>query len=247
MRWRFIPFQRYDPYFKIGLNKAALESVEDGSDPVVFLAGWETKCINVGRSQTVEDEVDIEEFEKREDIVIVRRQGGGGTTYLTPEGEITWGIVAPEEYFVEDINSIYEYYCTKVAEALAKIGIDAEYEEINDVVTEEGKISGSTLREHQDTLYVGGTMLYNVDVEEMFSLLTPDKDKKKDKQIQDYRERVSSISRESEAGFQESKEALRKQLLEGKDYRKTDWSQEEKERARDLDNKYRTEEWIYRE
>lgn len=244
MQWRYIPFRHYNPYTKTGLNEAVLDSVSTGNDPTVFLAGWRPKCINIGRSQKVEEEVDMEEFRER-DAVIVRRQGGGGTTYLTENGEITWHIVAPEEYFPEDVNQVYEDVCGRIASGLESIGIDARHEPINDIVTENGKISGATLKRNGNTVYVAGTLLYEVDAEEMFSLLTPGEDKLKGKAIDDFRDRVTSVSRESDASFEEAKDALKSALLQNKNFRQTSWRQEEMEKAEELAEKYRKEEWIY--
>lgn len=243
--WRFIPFEKYGPYFKTGLNKALMESVREGSEPIVFLAGWDKKCVNLGYSQDFEEEVNVDEFEKREDVVLVRRQGGGGATFLTPRGEITWGMVVSEDYFPDDVNQIYEDVCGKIAEALKAIGIEAEHEPINDIVTEKGKISGATLKREDGVVYVGGTLLYETDPEEMFSLLTPGEDKLKDKQIKDFRERVSSVSRESGADFDESVEALKKGILDGKEFRKSGLKQSEIERAEELGIKYSGDEWLY--
>lgn len=246
MEWRYIPFRRYDPHFKVGLNQALIESVGKGNDPVVFLSGWSTNCVNIGYSQNIEQEVDLEELEKRDDVVVVRRQGGGGATYLTENGEITWGMVAPAVCFPDDVNRIYEDVCGGIAEGLKQVGIDAEHEPVNDIVTDEGKISGATVKKKENEVYVGGTLLYEVDPEEMFSLLTPSEDKKKDKQIEDYRERVSSIKRESNASFKETRKALKRSLLDSRDYRETELREDELYRAEELANKYRSEEWIYR-
>jgi len=243
--YRYIPFQRYDPYFKTGLNGALTESVKDGSDPVIFLAGWDKKCINLGRSQDFEEEVNVEEFKERDEVVLVRRQGGGGATYLTPEGEITWGIVDRRKNYPEDVNKIYEQVCGKIAEGFKNIGIEARHEPVNDIVTGEGKISGATLKESGEVIYIGGTLLYKTDPEEMFSLLTPSEDKKKDKAIQDYRERVSSISKESGASFRQTKEALKNSLLTDRDYRISELKEQEIQRAEKLAEKYSGEDWLY--
>lgn len=244
--YRYIPFKHYNPYFKTGLNKALMESVKEGNDPVVFLAGWDQKCINLGYSQSFEEEVNAEEFEKREDIILVRRQGGGGTTFLTPDGEITWGIVAPNEEFPDDVNKVYEEICGKIAEGLKEIGMESEHEPINDIVTKNGKISGATLKREDGVTYIGGTLLYDVDVKEMFSLLTPSEDKKKDKQIKEHKERISTIRKESEASFDEAVRALNEALLEGLDFEVSDLEFSEVRRAEELANKYSSEEWLYR-
>lgn len=244
--WRFLSFERYGPYFKTGLNKALMESVRDSGNPVIFIAGWEQDCVNIGYSQEISEEVDLEEAENR-DLVIVRRQGGGGTTYLTREGEITWGIVAPEKEFPDDVNRIYQEVCGDIAEGLSKISIEAEHEPINDIVTEKGKISGATLKREEGVFYIGGTLLFEMDPEDMFRILTPGKEKIADKKIKDFEERVTSVKEESEASFEESVEALRKGLLKGKDFEESELKTSEIERAEELADKYSSEEWLYRE
>lgn len=244
--WRFIPFEKYDPYFKTGLNKTLMESVRNGSEPVAFLAGWNQKCVNLGYSQKFEEEVDVEEFKKREDVVLVRRQGGGGATFLTPEGEITWGIVAPENCFPDDVNRIYSQVCSRIANSMSEIGIEAEHEPVNDVVTENGKISGATLKRKDGVTYIGGTLIYSADPEEMFSVLTPEEDKIKDKQIKDYRNRVASVSEESEADLKETRRVLEKALKKDKEFRKSKLTESETRRARELADKYSNEKWLYR-
>lgn len=244
--WRFLPFQRYDPYFKTGLNQALMESVEKEDQKIVFLAGWDQKCVNVGRSQTVEDEVDIRKV-KNDDISIVRRQGGGGTTFLTPKGEVTWGLIAPSEEFPDDVNEIYREVCGRIAESLSEIGIDAEHEPINDIVTGGKKISGATLKQKNGVTYVGGTLMFESDPDEMFTYLTPDGDKLKDKQIENFRERVTSVSRESDATIKEARKALKEGILDDKDFVEADLDQNEIERAEELADKYSSQKWIYSE
>lgn len=248
MEYRFIPFQRYDPYFKTGLNKALTESVKNGSKPVIFLAGWDKACVNLGYSQVFEEEVNVDEFERRDEVVFVRRQGGGGATYLTPQGELTWGVVTHEEEYPDDVNKIYQKVCGKIAKGLRKIGINAEHEPINDIVTEKGKkLSGATLKKENGIIYLGGTLIYKADVNEMFKLLTPSEDKMEDKEIESYRERVSMVTKESEASFDQAKNCLADSLLKDKKYYNSSLTDSELERAKELANKYSNDTWLYRE
>jgi lipoate-protein ligase A len=243
MDWRFLPFERYDPYFKTGLNQALMESVAESGEPIVFLAGWDSKCVNIGRSQELEERVNVEKC--REDgVKIVRRQGGGGTTYLTPEGELTWGVVAPSGYFSEDVNRVYEKFCGKVAEALGGLGVEAWHEPVNDVVTSNGKISGATLKRSDGVTYVGGTLLLDVNPEEMFRYINPDPEKNERHGLEDFRDRVTSLEIECGASRKEAEEALETTLLKGLEYSKRDLTDEECSRAEKLAEKYSSEDWI---
>lgn len=244
--WRYIPFTYYDPYFKTGLNKALMESVRETGEKIIFLSGWESDCVNIGYSQKIGEEIDEEEVEKR-GLDVVRRQGGGGTTYLTREGEITWGLVRPKEEFPDDVNQVYEKICGEISTGLSDIGIEAEFEPINDVVTENGKISGATLKKEDGVIYIGGTLIYQVNPEEMFQILTPDEDKIADKKIEQFEDRVTSVRKESDVSFNETVKALKKGLLKDKNYFKDDLKDKEVKRAQDLADKYSGPEWLYRE
>lgn len=244
MKYRFIPFKKYDPYFKTGLNQALMESVAKTGEPVIFLAGWNQKCVNLGRSQNAEKEINLERVEN-DNIAIVRRQGGGGATYLTPEGEITWGILAPKKGFPNDVNKIYEKVCGTLAEQLGEIGIKAEHEPINDVVTSEGKISGSTLKRKNGVVYIGGTLLYENNPEEMFAYLTPGEDKLDDKPIEEFRDRVSSVRSESDASHEDSKKCVENFLKKDRDWKNSDLKQKEIETAEKLADNYRSRKWIF--
>ncbi len=247
MKYRFIPFQHYNPYFKTGLNQALMESVREGSNPVIFLSGWKPNAVNLGYSQEYEEQINQEEFEKRDDVVLVRRQGGGGATYLTEDGEITWGLVAPSEELPDDVNKLYRKICGEIAEGLSSIGIEAEHEPVNDIVTEKGKISGATMKRKDGVTYVGGTLLYKVNAEEMFSLLTPDKDKMKDKQIENFRDRVTSVQNASNASFEEAVKALKTGLTKNRSFEESELKDSENQRAEELADKYSSEDWLYRE
>jgi lipoate-protein ligase A len=80
----------------------------------------------------------------------------------------------------------------------------------------------------------------------MFSLLTPDEDKLKDKQIEEFRERVSSVEQESDADFDEAVDALKKGLVQDKDFEVSELRDSEAQRAEELADKYSDDEWLYK-
>ncbi len=64
---------------------------------------------------------------------------------------------------------------------------------INDIVTGGRKISGNAQTRKLETVLQHGTVLMDVDVEKMFSLLKVPNEKIKDKLIADVKQRVTSI------------------------------------------------------
>lgn len=246
MEWRYLPFKKYNPYFKTGLNTALINNVSETGKPFVFLAGWNRRTVNIGYSQKVEEEVNLDKVEE-ENIALVRRQGGGGTTYLTPNGEITWHMIAPEKYFPSDLTEIYEKICGKIGEGLSNNGINAYHEPVNDIVTDQGKISGSTAKKSSGVVYTAGTLLYEVNPNEMFSVITPSQDKLKDKQVGDFRDRVTSIRQHKDWSYSETVEILKETLLTNKVYTISKLSDSVQSEAESLAEKYKSDEWIYQQ
>ncbi len=244
MNWRFISFKKYNPYVKIALNEVVVDSVKNTGVPVVWLAGWKPGCINIGYGQHVRDVVNIDEAHRRK-IPIVRRQGGGGAMYLGEKGEISWSVVAPERFFPKDPNKIYERVCARVVSALKDLGIKSWHKPINDVVTDEGKISGATIKKEGFVVYVGGTLLYSVDEKLMRALLRPERDHLKRDKIPETFKSVASVSKLCNASFSGTVKALKENLLKGVGYSESEWTQKEVSMAKKLAGKYRSDEWLF--
>jgi lipoate---protein ligase len=244
VKWRFIPFKRYDPYIKIALNGVSINSVKSSGIGIIWLAGWKQSCINIGFGQKINDVLDLKEAKKRK-LLIVRRQGGGGPMYLDEKGEITWNIIAPGKYFSNNVNGIYKQVSKRLIAALGEIGISAKYKPINDIVTKKGKISGMTMKKAEEIVYVAGTLLYSVDKSVLDKLLRPEKDIGKRKSLPEKEKKVSCVGKECNASLNETLEVLAKHLLMGINYEKTNWSKEELLNAEKLAKKYRDVKWIY--
>lgn len=205
---KLIPFSHVHPDDKNRMNTQLIDWVAKHQEPLVWLNGWKPGCVNVGAGQRVEVVVDVAEATKQ-GLIVVQRQGGGGTMYLSEDGEVSWAIIAPKAQLPEDINDIYKEICGRIVKALATIGITAHHKPINDVATENGKISGSTVRKTKGVTYVGGTLLYSINREQMWSVLYPNgvDDKGRNKNSL----RLTSVQEESGA----TKEELISALTEG--------------------------------
>ena len=244
MKWRFIPFKFYNPYEKIALNEVAVDSVKKTGISIVWLAGWKPSCVNIGYGQHVRDVVNLEEAKKRK-IPVVRRQGGGGAMFLSEKGEISWSVVAPQEFFPDNPNKIYERVCGRIVNALKDLGIKSWHKPINDVMTDRGKISGATIKRDGNVVYVGGTLLYNVDAELMRKLLRPERDNLKREKVPEQFKKVASVKELANAGFADTINALKDNLLKGIEFSKSKWSKEEMSSAKELSKKYQSKEWLY--
>lgn len=242
MQWRFIEFRHYDPHLRLGLNEAVLDHVAGGGAPTISMSGWKPSCINIGYTQDVDKVVDREAAAKH-GLIVVRRHTSGGAMVLTEEGEICWGLTAPESMLPPGTAPVYELTSGILIDALGTLGIEANHKPINDVVTTNGKISGAAMRRSRGVVYVSGTLLYRVQRELLLDILKPENDAQKDS-LPEKLKRVTSIEEESDATREETIAALRAALLDGKDYLVGDWTAEELRRAEELAKTYSSRSWL---
>jgi len=178
----------------MGLDEAILESVAAHAQlPTLRFYAWTPHAVSLGYFQGVNDEVDVEACALR-GVDVVRRVTGGGAVYHARE--LTYSLVMPEnhERAAGDILASYRTICGGVIAGLARLGIDAGFAPINDVVAEGKKLSGNAQTRKHGCILQHGTILLDVDVDEMFALLKVPSEKLKGKLIQDVKARVSSVS-----------------------------------------------------
>lgn len=229
----------------MALDEACLFSIAQGESPATIrFYRWNPGCVSLGYFQNRAREVDDNRCHTF-GVDIVRRQTGGGAVYHDPEGEITYSVLAPERFFPADIIASYREICGWIIQALAVLGVKAEFAPINDILVGGQKISGNAQTRRQGVLLQHGTLLYGVDIAKMFSLLKVPDEKIRDKMIATVSERVTSLRQKNPAlGINDLEKALFTAFTAGKNYEIGYWSAEEKTLAAKLaQSKYAAVEW----
>jgi lipoate---protein ligase len=176
---------------------------------VLRIYGWKPPAVSIGYFQSMDLEVDVHECRKR-GIGLVRRLTGGGAVYH--EAELTYSFLT--NTFSSDIMQSYTSICNPVVQAIRKLGFDARFAPLNDIVIGNGvKVSGNAQTRKMNVLLQHGTILLDVNVERMFSVLKVPSEKIKDKLIDDVKKRVSGINR----SFDEVAQVLKKSFSEAFD------------------------------
>ena len=169
--------------------------------------------------------------------------------FIEPGNTITYSIYAPAEL----VNGMsfadsYAFLDDWVLQALAGIGIQAEYKPLNDIASPQGKIGGAAQKR------LGGgavlhhvTMAYDIDADAMMQVLRIGREKLSDKGVKSAVKRVDPIKSQSGRSRSEVIEALvgtfRDLYPLGDDQLKP----AERERMNELaDTKFSTEEWLNR-
>ena len=244
--WRLIPRGQFDAYTNMAIDEAIQERVADGADPVIRFYRWEPAAVSIGYFQRLEHEVDVARCE-RDGIDYVRRRTGGGAVYHDPEGELTYSVIAPESVYPSDVEESYRSIIGRVIDGFASLGIEAEFAPINDVEVDGRKLSGSAQTRRDGVLLQHGTLLYDLDPEQMFTALSVDAEKISDKHLERARDRVATVRSLSEASMADLHAAMIDAFTKDRTFRESDYREAELERAAELaETRYATDGWNFK-
>jgi len=163
------------------------------------------------------DEVDVNKC-KELGVDVIRRRTGGGSVYHDNKGEITYSVIAKDDLFPKGITESYHIICDWIVKSLANLNIQSVFKPINDIIVGNKKISGNAQTRRNKVLLQHGTILYDVDVDKMFSLLKVPDEKIKDKMIAAVKERVTCILDFVKVTQDETYEALVKGFTSEKEW-----------------------------
>lgn len=244
INWRVIPLETHSAAMNMALDEACAHELKLGNvSPTIRFYRWKPSAVSIGYFQSLHQEVDVEECEKQ-GVDIVRRRTGGGAVYHDYAGEITYSVLAPEKMFAANIVESYKQVADWIIAGLSKLNITAEFVPINDLVVSGKKISGNAQTRRSGILQMHGTILCDVDVDKMFSLLRVPDEKMKGKMISAVKERVTSLKQHGAEDYTTIYDSLREGFLSGKTFNEEKWTKEEKENATILaEEKYGAKKW----
>jgi lipoate-protein ligase A len=191
--WRLLVTGGNNAFVNMAVDRAILVAHSNGKvPPTVRLYHWIPPAISIGYFQSLQEEVDIDACKKL-GVDFVRRITGGGAVFH--ENELTYSIVIAENHplIPKNILQSYARICNALIRGLQQLGVQGTYAPINDIVVNGKKISGNAQTRKMNTVLQHGTVLLDVDVETMFSLLKVPSEKIKDQMISDVKERVTSL------------------------------------------------------
>ncbi len=192
--WRFLNTGFSDAFTNMAVDRAIMMATSEGCvPPTVRFYGWVPSAISIGYFQSLKEEVDLGMC-KNLGVDYVRRITGGGAVFH--EKELTYSIVLPEGHpsVSENILESYKRICGGIMKGLNNFGLECSYRPINDILSSGKKISGNAQTRQKKTLLQHGTILLDVDVDKMFSILKVPSEKMKDKLIKNVKESVTSVS-----------------------------------------------------
>ena len=166
--------------------------VKDVKEPTLFTWIVEPTVI-YGRHQSAEVEVN-EDYCRAHGIAVVQRKSGGGCVYAD-RGNLMISVIEPKNTDQNTFDRVLAWVC----KALQAKGIEAVTTEHNDILVGGRKISGWACYTTPTGTIVHGTMLYDVNFEDLQQAITPTKEKLNKHGVASVRQRVANLNELTDA------------------------------------------------
>jgi lipoate-protein ligase A len=154
--------------------------------------------VSIGYFQDAAQEVDLE-FCRKSGIPFMRREVGGGATYLD-ENQIFYQLIWKKDNpkFPKAVDEIYPWFSQAPIETYRAFGIETEFRVVNDIITQGGKkIAGEGGGNIGDCMVFVGGILLDFDYQAMTKILKVPDEKFRDKVYKTMEENLTTMKRES--------------------------------------------------
>lgn len=203
---KFIDNQQItDPTINLAIEEYALRNLPIDDTYLLFYVN--DPCIIIGKNQNTLEEIN-KKYVDEHGIHVVRRLSGGGAVYQDL-GNLSFSFLTKDD---GDSFSNYQKFTQPVIDALQQLGVNAKLSGRNDIQVGDRKISGNAQYTTKGKMFSHGTLLLDVNIENIVDALNVNEEKMRSKGIKSIRSRVANINE-----FLEDKldvERLKKILLD---------------------------------
>lgn len=190
-----------DPFYNLAFEEYFTQKSSELSKNLIFF--WRNRpSVIVGRFQNTFGEVDSK-LAQEKGIDVVRRITGGGAVYHDLNN-LNYSFILPASaasYLAGVKGSSFDLLFDIILSLLARKGIMAEKSGRNDLLLDGKKISGAAKQLTRHGLLLHGTLLFDVDLEALSSVLNVDPAKYKSKGLSSVRSRVTNLKEKLPPGM----------------------------------------------
>ena len=271
--WNFINTGSNDPYYNMAFDEALLNFVSRGEiDPVIRFYTWDPATLSVGYFQRLTKEIDIEKVKALGYGLIRRQTGGRGVLH---DKELTYSVIVPESHpnMPSTITEAYRVISEGLLEGFKLLGFDAyfaiprtqeEREKLKqprsavcfdapswyELVVEGRKIAGSAQVRQKGVILQHGSLLQEVNIDELFDLFIFKNERLKDKMKQAFVDKAVAINdiADRHITIPEMESAFETGFRKGLDieFKPLKLSATQLQEVNELIAKYKSDEWNYR-
>ncbi len=221
--WFFLDTGESSPEYNMALDEALLCFSLKSNIPILRFYKWSPPTLSIGYFQKANATVNFSELSKK-GFGFVRRPTGGRA--VLHDKEITYSITAPSGHRLleQSIIDSYDLLCKPIVKAFNNLGISAYFSSDNDtevnspscfaaptfkdIKVSGKKLVGSAQMRDKRGLLQHGSILINVNIEDIFTVLKTNGDK--NKLISIGKRKITSLRDE---GFKESEDKLKDEIM----------------------------------
>ncbi|HEU5139981.1 MAG TPA: lipoate--protein ligase [Bacillales bacterium] len=198
-----------DPAVNLGIEEYILKHL-DPNETYLFFYSMEPSII-IGKNQNTLEEINTE-YVRENAVNVVRRLSGGGAVY-NDEGDLSFSFITKDDG--ESFHN-YEKFTEPVIRALRKLGVNAELSGRNDIEVDGKKVSGNAQFSTKGRMFSHGTLMFDVNLDNVEAALNPNPEKIKSKGVKSVRSRVTNIREHlaADKDIREFKKTLLKFIFE---------------------------------
>ena len=271
--WNFINTGSKNPYYNMAMDEALLNFVSRGEiDPVIRFYTWNPATLSIGYFQRLQKEIDIDKVKEKGYGLVRRQTGGRGVLH---DKELTYSVIVPESHpnMPSTVTEAYKIISQGLLEGFKNLGFETYFaiprskEERDklkqprssvcfdapswyELVVEGRKIAGSAQNRQKGVILQHGSILQDIDIDELFDMFIFKNDRLKAKMKEAFVEKAVAINDISETHItlSEMEKAFEEGFKTGLniEFKPLELSEQQLAEVKELEEKYRSDDWMFR-
>lgn len=271
--WNFINTGSKNPYYNMAMDEALLNFVSRGEiDPVIRFYTWNPATLSIGYFQRLQKEIDIDKVKEKGYGLVRRQTGGRGVLH---DKELTYSVIVPESHpnMPSTVTEAYKIISQGLLEGFKNLGFETYFaiprskEERDklkqprssvcfdapswyELVVEGRKIAGSAQTRQKGVILQHGSILQDIDIDDLFDMFIFKNERLKTKMKENFVQKAVAINDISNQHItlNEMENAFKSGFKKGLniDFKPLELTEKQKEEVQELEEKYRSEAWMYR-
>lgn len=271
--WNFINTGSKNPYYNMAMDEALLNFVSRGEiDPVIRFYTWNPATLSIGYFQRLQKEIDIDKVKEKGYGLVRRQTGGRGVLH---DKELTYSVIVPESHpnMPSTVTEAYKIISQGLLEGFKNLGFETYFaiprskEERDklkqprsavcfdapswyELVVEGRKIAGSAQTRQKGVILQHGSILQDIDIDDLFDMFKFKNERLKAKMKENFVQKAVAINDISNQHItlNEMENAFEAGFKKGLniDFKPLELTKKQLEEVQELEDKYRSEAWMYR-